>query len=1208
MFPSQQHSACVRAPHLAIRGDEESPALNTLRDIDAHWRSRLASNDCPPLLGLAPLNNEECAVLTATVGAALRLQVPSPSHRVQGIGWLLNGYPAAVAVWLSRLAGDAYDGNFWDRFSDKLGCVDVPSEWREWLARLFRKACRQTMANFVEPEIGSRKNVDEFLFQAGLPLCHCQTFVTAMRGAAEAYGLPDPDDREALEDLRLEMLKRTEVRMVPVVKKALGSRSGLFLLSTAVRVVQEDGFSAINPQLGQKLRESFATTTTARGVAVRWPWLRLEEDLTSFAIVGPRQSGALLAGSGVRWVVNGGLHRVGAQDDFIFPISSEERVHIEMLGLASGRPLQRDFVLHPGAESVAAFVFSDGERRRLRIAVEKTCQLDAGDYWLVHPAEFTLDNAVSHSWPVSSAGMQPLATSRLELRPSHSVILRDGWGEPLCEFRAAVRPYIEVEGRRVFDTDEQCIHYGWSALPRVWIPSEEQVDSWELHAGIGGTTHVLPLAAASTDDEGTSRPVAAVESEGLLPSLAAGLHAFRLEAFRNGRRVAERTLWFWKGLEAVDGVGFHCSSLPRNLAEPELRGFAADGKIVRHLDDTLRQHFLAFRVGDEIREFRWRRPGVFLESFDKVPGRPAQPREHRLGETFTAATDGHRWVRLWQVPSCDSAVLVNGNEVFRFRAESERQFIDLSLAQLAAEYDVGGKIALRSSELETTMARFVRPLVPVIVNYLAGGGYETLLCKFNNPVECVGIRLRELASRKDLRFPQRVFSTSGHVIFKEPGLPAIEVSNITTGGTCDGNLHRVELNVPQDGWPPGFWLIELEVARDETCAVLPLLNSFGGRLPIVLHRASLRDDSASYRVRCFSAVLAPYTPGTDNYFPSATGHEAELPGLLAEVRRCLALRFEGAAWERMLPLKILADKLAKQARWFVGNEPDAVLPGLVEQLAEDAAALGPHSLFVQVPDLLALPSDMGRSLPGSNPVCGALRWAADLAATDRVANGLRRVRLDDPFGLADPSPEAPVLREFANSKTVLGLGAPPDNEDDLQDFKFIAWFNRMARDTHGQFDVVLDDAEALGPEHWSWAMQRFLQRRQRVGEANHWEEVAAVFAHNKVSWLSDLRASCASISYVFPAALGGNVWWDCEEDGDFLTGELARFSATLALGARTAARRWGLSFWSVLKPLRSQHGPKAVHKAITTLLTQAPEMLGFHLMFWELILRTYPHD
>jgi hypothetical protein len=87
-------------------------------------------------------------------------------------------------------------------------------------------------------------------------------------------------------------------------------------------------------------------------------------------------------------------------------------------------------------------------------------------------------------------------------------------------------------------------------------------------------------------------------------------------------------------------------------------------------------------------------------------------------------------------------------------------------------------------------------------------------------------------------------------------------------------------------------------------------------------------------------------------------------------------------------LQVLSGQLAKQARWQIGNNPDAILPALAEQLSEDREAQGPRSLFVQIPDLLALPAELGAELPASDPVRGALRWAAGLAMAKRV-----RIRL-----------------------------------------------------------------------------------------------------------------------------------------------------------------------------------------------------------------------
>ena len=62
------------------------------------------------------------------------------------------------------------------------------------------------------------------------------------------------------------------------------------------------------------------------------------------------------------------------------------------------------------------------------------------------------------------------------------------------------------------------------------------------------------------------------------------------------------------------------------------------------------------------------------------------------------------------------------------------------------------------------------------------------------------------------------------------------------------------------------------------------------------------------------------------------------------------------------------------------------------------------------------------------------------------------------------------------------------------------------------------------------------------------------------------------------------------------------------LAARASAAGW-LDFGEVTRWLhRRPRGVSDTSKAVTTLACLAPELLGYHLMFWELICRTSRHD
>jgi hypothetical protein len=61
----------------------------------------------------------------------------------------------------------------------------------------------------------------------------------------------------------------------------------------------------------------------------------------------------------------------------------------------------------------------------------------------------------------------------------------------------------------------------------------------------------------------------------------------------------------------------------------------------------------------------------------------------------------------------------------------------------------------------------------------------------------------------------------------------------------------------------------------------------------------------------------------------------------------------------------------------------------------------------------------------------------------------------------------------------------------------------------------------------------------------------------------------------------------------------------LACRAASADR---LPIADTLTWLYEHHKAAALGKALTTLVALGPELFGYHLMLWELILRTPPHD
>lgn len=97
----------------------------SLQELDVKWRKYFHSEACPPVPGLAPLSEDESAVIRQLVALQLsRYQYKYPHWRI--VFALLERFPACMAVWLARKAGEAYEaGAFWEKFGELIG-ITVP--------------------------------------------------------------------------------------------------------------------------------------------------------------------------------------------------------------------------------------------------------------------------------------------------------------------------------------------------------------------------------------------------------------------------------------------------------------------------------------------------------------------------------------------------------------------------------------------------------------------------------------------------------------------------------------------------------------------------------------------------------------------------------------------------------------------------------------------------------------------------------------------------------------------------------------------------------------------------------------------------------------------------------------------------------------------------------------------------------------------------
>lgn len=1177
-----------------------------LSDYNSAWKTFLESEKCPPVLGLAPLSSEDAAEIRSLVHAKLLGQ---PSQRFHGLISLLKLHPAVMTVWLARVAGEAYDdGNFWDNFTRLVG-VEINAPTRPEFVRVFRQCCFLAgMTTIDPPQLGAFKYMERMLFQAGLPLCYVKHFANSMRWVERQYSLPDPDAPDAGQDLRSLMNRSPYLGNIPILKKALSGPAGPLICEVALRVALDAEPLEINPALAHAIEETFQDVDHGAAERPRAPFLRLAADFSSLEVVCPNQPASLVGPTGLLWFVGGTPQRVGANDETIFPVSSQGHFTVELRGLAGGHNLRREFDLRWAELKQPFLVFDAASRCWRRVEDGEVIALRSGQYWVLHSVDAQFDVA-TRRWDWSDGQS---ALSEIALHPGQQLNLSAN--EKSFVFKAAQVPFFAPNGKTVCTDELERIHYGWSNLPEIWCPVEDDTvasTDWSLHIRSGNQGRVVSLK--NGERNGNMLRYQSNASE-FLKTLTPGLHFIELSVSRGNRHSqCKETFKVWVGLrEYREGMGFDCDALPLNIRWGDCLGLPWDGSSLKHTNDNRRQHILAFEVGEEIVTFRFSRVGTFLESFEKRAGHAIHPEVCRLGDSFSASIQSLRFLRIWHIPSDDYQIDVNGITVQEVARTSGRLFTDLSLSNLSAQFSSGGDISIKLHGNSIKVARFTKPLVPRFADTQSNDNYESLVFKFADEVSWVRPRIRELVSGKLIEFEGQRFSPAGHCTFHSEGLPTLECANVSADINADSVFHRVSLDVPKEGWPEGsIWLMELEIRRDENSAWQLLSDELGGGFPIVLANPSTTPPVGLKAMAYWWAFSHGLSGGLIPHNVSLTPEiEVSLCELMSEVSSLLSRGYNEKAWQRLNGLQRLFFELGRITARRLEYSP-VIARDLIQAAGREAISNPSRSLFVVIPELLTLSGEAYAGMPDTDGLRDSLRWCARTRSHSRVAEGFVDAMEQV---VANPAGALPgvfgVLRNFANFAAVM---QPPSNGQqpvDLRNFNFHRYRTQVigpiAENHVSQAEWIEHSPfDKLCRNHALRGLHALRQKRQSE-DGHNGNQANAVFAHASElrSWLRTRLGGQAS--FVSESAWS-SPWLDVEFADDALATNLNSYASMAALAARASAAGW-LRYGEFLSWQSNHFGYEKSIKASTTLIAMSPELFGFYLLLWELLIRTQPHD
>jgi hypothetical protein len=1028
-----------------------------------------------------------------------------------------------------------------------------------------------------------------------------------VRQVERRYGLPDLELSEAGEELRDHILIFSGVYSRPMLRRALQGPAGPLICHSALKVVLEGDYMGINPELGEALKEAFANQSGGQlRRSARQPFLRLGEDYCSLEIVGPRQEESVVDPGRLWWVVDGASYPTAPFEEFVFPVQGSQQISIELRGLRSGVTASRTFGPRLEGRLQPFMIFDIGSRKLRREESGRTTWLPCGDYYLLHSQDArTVPEVDRWDWPDGER-----ALSLLQIRPEHEIKLEDvnSWS-----FRAAAVPFIEPRGHSLATDDGELIHYGWKDLPEICRPHDDDARrdyGWEARVEV--PPHACTYSLSNGEVVGTTLRCR-LAGRDFLEGLPAGLHEIQIAVFQRQRCHLKRSYWLWVGLEAyIPGDQFVLSALPVNLTESGCRGFDISPQSIRHRSDAFRQHHLVFNIYGVAKRLAWSRKGFFLESSKRTAGQAVQPVTHKLGETFSASPDSQTWLRVWCIPAIPAELCLNEQVLQRMKSGQNHRFFDVSLAQISSLHPQGGQINLKWENAQTLIALFARPLVTDLVQIQLFHSSKSVKFFFRELVEWAKPRVIDLVTGRTVELLGRKLVADDEEVFSGDEM---------SGPSCfltvlpDGQQYRsaIELLVPKAGWPQGLWLVELQVSRGDCVDWQVVTDKEQHRAPVIV---SGGDDDFSPDSPIFIDPELKGATESSAEEENAGQRQHKLIQLMSNVFHIVQNEFVTGLETEFDLLQHLLGKAAQIVSRAIHKSPRDDINKLL-QLATDvdilprsgAGSFGKQSIFVAVPELMALSAEQYLQAPINHPLGTSLSWCGRLRNNDFAFEAFREMLEDAFFNPHSSIPETvAVLRNFRNFPLVIQQNGEGVQPLDFSRFDYRCYFGQTVGCIH-ELDSQLewDASNVLGVTHAQWAVSQFITRLENaslnrlLGSVNAFFSDARTFA----KWLSQTVTDYHGI--VPPDAANSMSLSVSFEEPDILSC-CNEFASAFALAARAAAAG-RLSFEAVLQQLARIGGDRPiVTSAIATLVDLAPELFGFYLMFWELMIRTYPHD
>jgi hypothetical protein len=264
------------------------------------------------------------------------------------------------------------------------------------------------------------------------------------------------------------------------------------------------------------------------------------------------------------------------------------------------------------------------------------------------------------------------------------------------------------------------------------------------------------------------------------------------------------------------------------------------------------------------------------------------------------------------------------------------------------------------------------------------------------------------------------------------------------------------------------------------------------------------------------------------------------------------------------------------------------------------------SLFVTMPRLAAINSRRYLHVPKTSPLTKALRWCGSLAAQELAVDvflpALRQI-----LETGRENETVKFLHGFGNFASIVAMDPAAEDRQDFRFFNFDHFRTRtlgtiISPERHSEYD----EFSLFGRSHFEWALSRFKDHRATAPEDFDFGRVNALL-HSASQFRNWLKQCIDPESNLLVASTWVHPWPIVSLENDAFAENCVQFASLYALAARACGNGM-LEFSRIVEWLGTHtNGSSIAEQTIVALVEIAPELLGYYLMFWELMLRTGPH-